>query len=211
MKRLILLAGTLAVTVAWSSGAANASNNFVSSDRNPRVAAPAAVPTTGAAIREVTLPAGTVLPVTLETAVGSDISRVEQPVEGRLRRAVTYHGVEVLPLPIDLFFRGVEHHPRLQRPAPGAGLRREEFGHVPPQVDVHVRVEPHIGLEARQRHHLLGTDDRRVDLRRQSRPGRRALGTGADWDATIHVDVIPTDCIIEVDGREIMRDGKFTL
>src|SRR5436190_7723136 len=97
MKRLILLAGTLAVTVAWSSGAANASNNSVSSDRNPRVAAPAAVPTTGAAIREVTLPAGTVLPVTLETAVGSDISRVEQPVEGRLRRAVTYHGVEVLP------------------------------------------------------------------------------------------------------------------
>ena len=35
--------------------------------------------------------------------------------------------------------------------------------------------------------------------------------TGADWDAQIHVDVIPTSCTIEVDGREIMRDGKFTL
>jgi len=38
-----------------------------------------------------------VLPVDLETAVGSDISRVEQPVSGRLRRAITIGGVEVLP------------------------------------------------------------------------------------------------------------------
>jgi aminopeptidase len=35
--------------------------------------------------------------------------------------------------------------------------------------------------------------------------------TGADWDATIHVDVIPTCCTIEVDGRVIMRDGEFTI
>jgi hypothetical protein len=47
--------------------------------------------------REVTLPAGTVLPVTLETSVGSDTSRVEQPVSGRLRRAVTVGGAQVLP------------------------------------------------------------------------------------------------------------------
>ena len=33
--------------------------------------------------------------------------------------------------------------------------------------------------------------------------------TGADWAATIHVDVIPTCCTIEVDGHVIMRDGKF--
>ncbi|MBE3561822.1 MAG: aminopeptidase [Ktedonobacteraceae bacterium] len=31
--------------------------------------------------------------------------------------------------------------------------------------------------------------------------------TGADWDAQIHVDVIPTNCTIEVDGHVIMRDG----
>jgi hypothetical protein len=30
-------------------------------------------------------------------SVGSDISRVEQPVHARLRRAVTINGVEVLP------------------------------------------------------------------------------------------------------------------
>jgi aminopeptidase len=35
--------------------------------------------------------------------------------------------------------------------------------------------------------------------------------TGADWNATIHVDVIPSCCTIEVDGRVIMRDGKFTI
>jgi aminopeptidase len=35
--------------------------------------------------------------------------------------------------------------------------------------------------------------------------------TGADWNASTHVDVIPTRCTIEVDGREIMRDGKFTI
>jgi len=47
--------------------------------------------------REITIPAGTVLPVTLETSVGSDISRVEQPVHGSLRRAVFVKGVEVVP------------------------------------------------------------------------------------------------------------------
>ena len=35
--------------------------------------------------------------------------------------------------------------------------------------------------------------------------------TGADWDAKIHVDVIPTRCTIEVDERVIMRDGEFIL
>lgn len=35
--------------------------------------------------------------------------------------------------------------------------------------------------------------------------------TGADWDAQIHVDVIPTCCTIAIDGRTIMRDGVFTL
>lgn len=35
--------------------------------------------------------------------------------------------------------------------------------------------------------------------------------TGADWHAKTHLDVIPSRCTIEVDGREIMRDGQFTL
>lgn len=51
----------------------------------------------GPEYREVTLPVGTVLPVDLGTTVGSDISRVEQAVEGTLRSAVRSNGVEVLP------------------------------------------------------------------------------------------------------------------
>jgi len=34
--------------------------------------------------------------------------------------------------------------------------------------------------------------------------------TGANWMASTHIDVIPTDCTIKVDGAVIMRDGKFT-
>jgi aminopeptidase len=35
--------------------------------------------------------------------------------------------------------------------------------------------------------------------------------TGADWNAKIHVDVIPSRCTIEVDGITIMRDGEFII
>lgn len=33
--------------------------------------------------------------------------------------------------------------------------------------------------------------------------------TGADWKSDHHVDVIPTECTIDVDGRRIMSGGKF--
>ena len=123
MKRLIALAGILAVTTACADGAAQhgtPGNAFNSSSPAKPGAAPA--PTSGTAsasasasapaesadpakkvsadaveYREVTLPAGTVLPVDLQTSVGSDISQVEQRVDGRLRRAVTANGIEVLP------------------------------------------------------------------------------------------------------------------
>jgi hypothetical protein len=47
--------------------------------------------------REVTLPAGTVLPVELTTGVGSDSSSIEDTVRGTLRRAVTAGGVQAFP------------------------------------------------------------------------------------------------------------------
>src|SRR5947207_15022401 len=46
--------------------------------------------------REITIPAGTALPVVLDTAVGSDISRIEQPVRGHLSRAVRFGGVNAI-------------------------------------------------------------------------------------------------------------------
>lgn len=47
--------------------------------------------------REVTIPAGTTLPILLDTPVASDVSREEQPVHAHLSRAVTIGGLTVLP------------------------------------------------------------------------------------------------------------------
>jgi hypothetical protein len=59
----------------------------------PRAAEPAS---TAATWREITIPAGTQLAVTLDTAVGSDTSRVEQPVTAHLSRSIHLHGDAVL-------------------------------------------------------------------------------------------------------------------
>ena len=48
------------------------------------------------AYRDVTLPAGTVLPLRLDTPVASDASRVEDRVRATLRRAVIVQGTTVL-------------------------------------------------------------------------------------------------------------------
>jgi len=47
--------------------------------------------------REITVPAGTTLPVILETSVGSDTSRREERIDARLSSAVVVHGVTVVP------------------------------------------------------------------------------------------------------------------
>lgn len=58
----------------------------------------AALPTrlAPAAAEEVTIPAGTVLSVVLDNSVGSDISRVEEPVHAHLTRAVAIAGRQVV-------------------------------------------------------------------------------------------------------------------
>jgi hypothetical protein len=124
MKRLITVSVALALAVACNKEPQVQGNAFVSGSAPqpassgegsgarlvptsgtsaPGTAAGASTPTDAnssafANYREVTLPAGTVLPVDLETAVGSDTSRVEQAVQGRLRRSVSSGGVEVLPV-----------------------------------------------------------------------------------------------------------------
>jgi hypothetical protein len=63
-----------------------------------------AVATTGttaaggpAAWHEVTIPAGTTLPIVLDMTVGSDTSRVEEPVTAHVSRAIMVDGVSALP------------------------------------------------------------------------------------------------------------------
>jgi hypothetical protein len=60
----------------------------------PRAAEPVPV---AAAWREVTIPAGTLLRITLDTPVGSDTSRVEEPVTAHVARSIQVHGDTVLP------------------------------------------------------------------------------------------------------------------
>lgn len=111
MKPFFALIGCLALSSACSGTPAAQAATPLASDSagkpvatsggaSPSVAEPTgkpdAVTASAPAYREVTLPAGTVLPVDLETSVGSDISRVEQPVSGRLRRAVTVGGTQVI-------------------------------------------------------------------------------------------------------------------
>ena len=48
-------------------------------------------------VRDVVIPAGTQLPVALDTSVGSDISRIEQPVTAHLTRPLVLHGETVVP------------------------------------------------------------------------------------------------------------------
>src|SRR5689334_10269438 len=50
-----------------------------------------------AEMRQVTIPAGTELPIVLDTAVASDTSRAEQAVHAHLARAVVVHGETALP------------------------------------------------------------------------------------------------------------------
>jgi len=46
--------------------------------------------------REVTIPAGTSLPVVLDTGIGSETSRVEEPVTAHLSKSITIDGATVL-------------------------------------------------------------------------------------------------------------------
>jgi hypothetical protein len=74
--------------VAATSGRAEPAAAAAPGDRTETAAAPR--------VHEVTIPAGTVLPIVLDTSVGSDTSRVEQSVAAHLSRPITFHGETVL-------------------------------------------------------------------------------------------------------------------
>jgi hypothetical protein len=102
MKRLIIV--TLAASVLATGCTTSASSDGVEANgvlsngsvaKNP--AATATRPrTTGAVTRDVTIPTGTTLHMTLTTAVASDTSRVEDPVTAQLTSPVIVGGRTVL-------------------------------------------------------------------------------------------------------------------
>jgi hypothetical protein len=83
-----------------SAPAANGSANGDASGRTDAANATATGAARGGAAeawREITIPAGTTLPVVLDTTVGSDISRVEEPVRAHLSKPISVNGVTALP------------------------------------------------------------------------------------------------------------------
>jgi hypothetical protein len=69
---------------AADTGAATGASASASADRKGEV-------------HEMTLPAGTHLPIVLDTTVGSDISKIEEPVHAHLSKPVVIQGKTVLP------------------------------------------------------------------------------------------------------------------
>jgi hypothetical protein len=96
------------VTAVVATGACNRAEPVASNFVTPASASAGATPVATAGRtdpapaprpsewREITLPAGTRLPIILETTVGSDTSRVEEPVQARIARPVNLHGETVL-------------------------------------------------------------------------------------------------------------------
>ena len=85
-----------------AQAARDAHGNAVATDGHADVAAEAPgagieSPAAARRVRDVTIPAGTVLPIVLDTPVGSDTSHVEQSVAAHLSRTITFHGEAVVP------------------------------------------------------------------------------------------------------------------
>ena len=79
--------------VAPASAESSRDGNAVVVATAGRTAAPVAA---AAAVREVTIPAGTTLSIVLDTPVGSETSRIEESVTAHLARAVQVNGETVL-------------------------------------------------------------------------------------------------------------------
>ena len=100
---LILTLGAAIATAACGTTAADATDSPLASGNGPAAgtASQTTVANTAAAsgpvYRDMTIPAGTTLPLSLTSSVASDTSAVEDAVSAELTRAVTINGRDVLP------------------------------------------------------------------------------------------------------------------
>ena len=95
----VLLMVSAVVVSSACTGASATSSSPAATPTATSGSAPAAAtdrPVAEAPMREVTLPAGTQLPIVLDTGVGSDTSHVEELVQAHLARPVLVHGVTAL-------------------------------------------------------------------------------------------------------------------
>jgi len=96
MKRLLIL--TIGVALATAACGTTASDAGDVSLGSEKVAASGAVAKLfRTAVREVTIPVGTTLPLTLTSSVASDTSALEDGVTAVLTRPITIDGRDVLP------------------------------------------------------------------------------------------------------------------
>jgi hypothetical protein len=101
--RLLILVAAASVSVGACNRDVSTAAAQRATDDAPVTSAgraePAALTTPAAeraAVREVTIPAGTSLPVMLDTSVGSETSRVEEPVHAHLTSPIVVRGITVL-------------------------------------------------------------------------------------------------------------------
>jgi hypothetical protein len=105
MKRLLALTlGAALSATACGTSASDATDTALTTDSNKTTAGSAATPAAAKAAaparvtyRDVTLPSGTTLPLSLTSSMASDTSALEDPVTAELTRAITVDGREVLP------------------------------------------------------------------------------------------------------------------
>lgn len=104
MKRLLILALGVALTGAACGTSTSDSDVSLNPNGGATTGASTAVDPAaakpkpaGPVYREVTIPAGTSLPLTLITAIASDTGRVDDPITAELTKAVAIDGREVLP------------------------------------------------------------------------------------------------------------------
>ena len=95
----LALTGLLANRTSSVSADLSAAPTAISTSTNTRDAAANALPDVALRrYRTVTIPAGTVLPITLDSYVGSDSSHLEDPVQAHLRRAIVIDGETIVPV-----------------------------------------------------------------------------------------------------------------
>ena len=101
MKPLLSL--TIAIALATSacgttaSDATDAELESANGTSTGAAASPAATRSAGPVYRDVTIPAGTTLPLSLTSAIASDTSAVEDRVTAELTRTIVIDGQDVLP------------------------------------------------------------------------------------------------------------------